>query len=42
MSTLVNVVLCLVDFDVTARYNCDERWVHCLSHMHLRSDKTRF
>ena len=42
MSTLVVVILYLVCFAVKARQNCDVRWDHCLSYMHLRSDKPRF
>ena len=42
MSTLMAVILYLVAFDGTARYNCNVRCVHFLSHMHLGSDKPRF
>ena len=27
--------------NVTTRYGCEVRWVHRLSHVHLRSDKLR-
>ena len=42
MSTLMTVILCLVELDVTARYNCNVHCIHCLSHVHLRADKPRF
>jgi len=42
MSTLMVVILCLVGFAIESRHNCGVRLVHCLSYMHLRSDKPRF
>ena len=41
MSTLMAVILCLVDLDATARCDCEVRCVHCLSHVHPRSNRPR-
>ena len=40
MSTLMAVILSLVGIDLTTGYNCEVHCVHCLYHVHPRSDKS--